>query len=158
MTCASEYDALEFNNFYAYFTGVLLFDAVLREPLISSYFQLVNVSNPVTFSCKFSGIPVPSVNWIHPTNDRIVIETSSNDTHITSTLSIELVIPEDTDVYMCTASTPEFTVSVSYDLVVGMYLCMHLSVCQFRLVHLSNSMVVLLKYGSSQFCSVCHPL
>jgi len=106
---------------------VLLFHVVLRVPLISSYFQLVNVSNPVTFSCKFSGIPVPSVNWIHPANDRIIIETSDNDTHIISTLTIDSVIPEDTDVYMCTASTPEITVSVSYDLVVGMYLCMYLS-------------------------------
>jgi len=78
------------------------------------------VSNPVTFSCEFSGIPVPSVNWTQPINDRITIETISNDTHVMSTLTIDSVIPEDTNVYMCTASTPEFTGFISYDLVVGM--------------------------------------
>ena len=96
---------------------------------MSSYFQLVNVSNPISFSCEFSGIPVPSVEWTHRTNDRAVVESSSNGTHITSILRIDSVIPEDTDLYVCTASTPEFTGYVSYDLVVGMYVCMYVYTC-----------------------------
>ena len=89
-----------------------------------SYFQLVNVSDPVSLSCIFSGDPVPSVIWsYHSNNNRVRITTYSNDTHITSTLNINSVMmPEDTDMYVCTASTQELTGYVSYDVVVGKFI------------------------------------
>ena len=95
---------------------------VLRMEQKPLYFHIANVSDSVSFTCVFSGDPVPSVNWsYHSSNDRISITADRNDTHISSTLNIDsTVITEDTDVYVCIASTPGLTGNVTHDLTVGM--------------------------------------
>lgn len=97
--------------------------------------KFINIMEGVNLSCKVNGAPSLSANWSYPiSNDRVATMTTVNGDQVTSTLTIESVVFNDSGEYVCTASTTELTGDVIYNLTAGMLLFVGLVLYVFKVL------------------------
>lgn len=116
----------------------------------------------INFTCNISGFPFTSIQsqWelATPTvNDRIDINTVTNDTHgyIISTFSIKLFQLSDAGLYRCTASLQGLVGYVTFNLTAGMYICMY----HYYYITLNTSKAIynsIITYIHANICTNMH--
>ena len=88
--------------------------------------QVANISDTVNFICNISGFPLSSIQigWafpVHTRDDRIDINTVTNNNYVVSILTIKLIQPSDAGLYRCAPSLEGIAGNILFKLIVGMY-------------------------------------
>ena len=127
---------------------IFFFNLVLVLHSETNLTQVANIMDTISFICNITGSPISSIKigwtFMLPTHDdRIEINTVTNDNYVVSNLTIKLIQPSDAGLYRCTASLEGIADNISFKLIVGTYvhmyvlcsmyvytyLCMHVSLC-----------------------------
>ncbi|XP_064385915.1 uncharacterized protein LOC135334596 isoform X5 [Halichondria panicea] len=83
----------------------------------------VSISESSTFTCSASGFPVPTIIWVHngtqnrDDENRTTVLCTMGDRSVTSTLTINMAMVNDSGEYVCNASSPNYD-TVSTDPVI----------------------------------------
>ena len=104
---------------------------------VTNYTQTANVMDTVNFTCNVTGFPYTSIqiSWIFPASildDRIDINTVTDDDYVVSTLTIKSIQLTDAGLYKCAASMEGLVGNILFNLTVGMCIS---QLCAYVAIH-----------------------
>ena len=121
---------------YIYIYYYYFFNLVLVLHSETNLTQVANIMDTINFICNITGSPISSIKigwtFMLPTHDdRIEINTVTNDNYVVSNLTIKLIQPSDAGLYRCTASLEGIAGNILFKLIVGTYVHMYFVACTY---------------------------